>query len=99
MREQYLIFSPAFYNTDNKIINNTWIIRDSVSTIPKYHYVNTEVSKQNQYLTSSKYLMKTVRGHQKTMQSSGLMMQFFGIVCTCKYTVAYIKHTKSIMIY
>ena len=40
---------------DDKIINNTctWIIRDSVSTIPKYHYVNNEVSKQNQYLTSN----------------------------------------------
>ena len=53
LREQYLIFSPACCNTDNKIINNTWIIRDSVSTIPKYHYVNNEVSKQNQYLTSN----------------------------------------------
>ena len=45
MREHYyLIFSPAFYNTDHEIINNTWIIRDLVSTIPKYHYVNTEIS-------------------------------------------------------
>ena len=25
LTEQYLIFSPAFYNTDNRIINNTWI--------------------------------------------------------------------------
>ena len=43
--------------------------------------------------------MKNVRGHQKRIQSSGWMMQLFGIVCICKYTVAYIKHTKSIMIY
>ena len=53
LREQYLIFSPACCNTADKIINNASIIKDSVSTIPKYHYVNNEVSKQNQYLTSN----------------------------------------------
>ena len=37
---------------------------------------------------------KNVRGHQKTMQSSGWMMQFFGIMCICKCSLhkAYLKH-------
>ena len=47
----FLLF--LHFHSYYKIINNTWIIRDSVSSIPKYHYVNTEVSKQNQYLQSS----------------------------------------------
>ena len=55
MEKKKKVERPVFniLTNDDKIINNIWIIRDSVSTIPKYNYVNNEVSKQNQYLTSN----------------------------------------------
>ena len=71
LREQYVIFSPACCNTDDKIINNTSIIRDSVSTIPKYHYVNNDPDQmprnaESLFIFSTGSLLQTYIKQNKT---------------------------------